>query len=175
LAVGPWHNACLAGRRSRIGRVWPHGPYQIPPNEYDALVALYNAAGGANWEQAWSLPADQPCELYGVTCEGGHVVALDLDDNQLTGAIPAELGNLSNLEWLFLYSNQLTGAIPAEFTSLHSLYRFHFYDTALCEPQEAAFQAWIRGVSYWSGTGVLCPSQENLLHLPLIQAAPKAS
>ena len=31
--------------------------------------------------------------------------------NQLTGEIPAELGDLSNLEYLYLFNNQLTGEI----------------------------------------------------------------
>ena len=38
---------------------------------------------------------------------------MDLGDNQLTGTIPSELGNLANLERLHLASNQLTGCIPA--------------------------------------------------------------
>ena len=37
-----------------------------------------------------------------------------MSNNQLTGAIPAELGNLANLESLSLSLNQLTGGIPAE-------------------------------------------------------------
>ena len=35
-----------------------------------------------------------------------------LRDNQLTGGIPVELGNLVNLERLWLFNNQLTGEIP---------------------------------------------------------------
>ena len=39
-------------------------------------------------------------------------VGLDLSDNQLTGQIPASLGNLSQLGYLRLEDNQLTGCIP---------------------------------------------------------------
>ena len=46
---------------------------------------------------------------------------LQLDNNSLAGSIPAELGNLANLEWLFLYNNMLTGGIPSEIGSLANL------------------------------------------------------
>ena len=37
---------------------------------------------------------------------------LKLNDNQLTGEIPSEIGNLYNLDVLFLDNNQLSGIIP---------------------------------------------------------------
>ena len=37
-----------------------------------------------------------------------------LHDNQLTGEIPSEIGNLTNLTQLYLNINQLTGEIPEE-------------------------------------------------------------
>ena len=45
---------------------------------------------------------------------------LDLRDNQLTGQIPAELGNLSALQFLRLRNNSLTGAIPTALGNLSS-------------------------------------------------------
>ncbi|MEM6602407.1 MAG: hypothetical protein AAF649_13590, partial [Verrucomicrobiota bacterium] len=41
--------------------------------------------------------------------------------NELTGVIPSTLGNLSNLKWLYLNDNQLTGVIPPEFDNLSGL------------------------------------------------------
>lgn len=41
------------------------------------------------------------------------------NDNQLIGTIPAELGQLSGLLWLYLGDNQLTGTIPGELQGLH--------------------------------------------------------
>jgi len=46
---------------------------------------------------------------------------LELDINQLTGSIPAELGNMSKLRTLILFSNNLTGPIPPELGNLSNL------------------------------------------------------
>jgi len=51
---------------------------------------------------------------HGITCDTNNtrVLAINLDDNQLTGTIPSELGNLANLKALSLNNNQLCGRIP---------------------------------------------------------------
>ena len=41
----------------------------------------------------------------------------------MTGSIPAELGDLTELKWLVLVGNQLTGSIPAELGDLTNLER----------------------------------------------------
>lgn len=46
---------------------------------------------------------------------------LRLENNQLSGEIPSQIGNLINLEVLYIYNNQLTGAIPAELNGLSNL------------------------------------------------------
>ena len=88
-----------------------------------ALVALYNATGGANWTNNTNwLTNEALSEWYGVTTNSdGRVTSLDLNSNQLTGPIPAELGNLASLQILYLWGNKLTGAIPAELGNLSSL------------------------------------------------------
>ena len=55
----------------------------------------------------------------------GRVVGLDLGYNGLSGPIPPELGGLSNLERLNLYSNDLSGAIPPELGGLSNLEGLH--------------------------------------------------
>ena len=51
-------------------------------------------------------------EWHGVTTDAdGRVTELDLRVNRLTGEIPAELGNLTNLREMDLGSNRLTGEI----------------------------------------------------------------
>ena len=79
----------------------------------DALVALYNATDGPNWANKTNWLSDRPLgEWHGVTTDGGGpVTLLTLGENRLSGEIPAELGSLSNLEWLDLGGNQLSGEI----------------------------------------------------------------
>ena len=54
-----------------------------------------------------------------------------LDNNQLTGSIPTELGNLSSLEYLSLPNNQLTGSIPTELSNLSNLLWINLYGNQL--------------------------------------------
>ncbi len=46
---------------------------------------------------------------------------LNVYNNRLTGSIPPELGNLNNLQNLYLDTNQLTGSIPPELGNLNDL------------------------------------------------------
>jgi|TARA_B110000914_G_C15335532_1_gene386758 Leucine-rich repeat (LRR) protein len=47
--------------------------------------------------------------------------SLNLSDNSLTGSIPSEVGNLTNLNELKLSNNQLTGVIPESICELTNL------------------------------------------------------
>jgi Leucine-rich repeat (LRR) protein len=97
----------------------------IPPEERQALIDLYNYTDGDNWidNTNWLGEPGTECSWFGITCdeENTHVVKIDLSGNQLTGSIPAELGDISNLVYLFLSNNQLTGSIPAELGNLSNL------------------------------------------------------
>ena len=86
----------------------------------DALVALYQAADGASWTNSDNWLTDTPIGTwYGVTTdERGRVIELDLSQNGLRGTIPSELGQLNNLEFLFLFENNLSGTIPPELSNL---------------------------------------------------------
>ena len=51
-----------------------------------------------------------------------HLDGLRLDQNQLTGSLPPELGNLAKMETLFISDNLLTGDIPPEYEGMSSLF-----------------------------------------------------
>ncbi|MYH41286.1 MAG: hypothetical protein F4150_05900, partial [Chloroflexi bacterium] len=89
----------------------------------EALVALYHATGGPAWRNDANWLSDEPLRRwYGVATDpGGRVVRLELSSNDLSGELPAELGQLSELQWLRMSYNQLSGGIPAELGRLGNL------------------------------------------------------
>ena len=105
-----------------------------PPVDRAALVALYNAANGDNWQDSTNwLSDDVPLgEWYGVdTDASGRVTGLIFHGNNLTGTIPAELGSLSSLITLHLDDNEMTGTIPPELGSLSNLNELDLADNNL--------------------------------------------
>ncbi len=87
------------------------------------LKTLYDELGGDGWYDNTNWKTDKPLdEWHGVSTNAdGRVDALILWANSLTGAIPPELGSLSNLLRLELHRNSLTGEIPSELGSLPDL------------------------------------------------------
>jgi len=119
--------------------------------DYDALMALYNNTNGDNWTNngtnadpqsttaGWNKDCDI-CDWYGVTCDGNNrVVCLDLDGdniscgielnspgNNLQFTLPSEIGDLLELEFLYLTGNDLQGAVPNELSNLTELVEIYF-------------------------------------------------
>src|SRR6476661_8144923 len=83
----------------------------VSPSEKNALIKLYNATNGKQWTTKWDL--SQPVENWsGVKVANDKVISIDLSNNNLTGTLPSEIGNLSNLQQLNLFRNSITGEIP---------------------------------------------------------------
>ena len=100
----------------------PFCPYQ-EAEDRAALIALYLSTDGDNWGDNTNWLSDARLgEWYGVTTNAyGNVKELYLENNRLSGRIPAELGSLTELEYLDLQRNQLSGEIPAELSNLSNL------------------------------------------------------
>ena len=99
------------------------GEMPAPADDRAALEALYDATNGANWSRNDNWKTDEPLgQWFGVrTNSDGRVTRLDLSENQLSGTIPAEIGNLTSLTTLSISFNQLSGTIPVEIGNLTSL------------------------------------------------------
>ena len=94
-----------------------------PLAERAVLTALYDSTDGPGWTNSrnWKTAAALD-EWHGVTTDADNrVQRLDLSFNGLSGTIPAELGNLTNLQELNLWNNDLSGTIPAELGNLTNL------------------------------------------------------
>ena len=106
-----------------------------------ALIALYKATDGPNWTNAtnWLEPpeevvtftAQQLDAWYGVGVSGGRVRSVELPVNNLQGALPAELGNLTALARLQLPGNGLEGTIPVALEHLRTLRQMHLQNNQL--------------------------------------------
>jgi len=154
----------------------------------DVLRTFYRATNGhqwrnnTGWPQADSLWGEvEPTmksfnNFYGLFTRKSELRHISLSFNQLTGTIPAEIGNLTNLRELYLGGNQLTGTIPAEIGNLTNLRdldlrgnqltgklpqelvgatemrKLGFDNNAgLCAPANTEFQTWLNGISTVSG------------------------
>ena len=111
------------GNATQTITVKQSGLKEILEMEREALIAFYNATGGDNWTRNDNWCSDKPVrEWYGIiTNEYGRVCMLNIPSKNLSGSIPAELGNLSSLKQLDLENNQLSGSIPAELGNLSTI------------------------------------------------------
>ncbi len=108
-------------------------------SDREALIALYNALNGDNWTMKSNWCSDVAIsQWYGVTTHNGRVVQLDLKANNLSGTLPVEIGNLTELQYLNLGSNSISGTIPAECGRLTKLVMLGLYQNQLSGdiPQE---------------------------------------
>ena len=95
--------------------------------ERAALIAIYNATGGSNWERSDNWCSDKPLDQwYGVrTNSEGRVDKIELHGN-ITGQIPPEIGDLTELTWLSISNSLLPdnsdyGPLPSEIGNLKKL------------------------------------------------------
>ncbi len=88
-----------------------------------ALVALYNATDGANWNRNANWLTDETLDNWqGVsTNSDGRVNGLSISSNNMNGALPSELGNLSEMDVLMIASSSLSGSLPSSLGNLSKM------------------------------------------------------
>ncbi|KAJ6947653.1 BRASSINOSTEROID INSENSITIVE 1-associated receptor kinase 1-like [Populus alba x Populus x berolinensis] len=104
--------------------------------EGDALNALKtNFLDPNNVLQSWDATLVNPCTWFHVTCNNENsVTRVDLGNANLSGQLVTQLGVLSNLQYLELYSNNITGPIPDELGNLTDLVSLDLYLNNLTGP-----------------------------------------
>ncbi|XP_076957417.1 BRASSINOSTEROID INSENSITIVE 1-associated receptor kinase 1-like [Bidens hawaiensis] len=97
--------------------------------EGDALNALKTQLGDPNNVlQSWDATLVNPCTWFHVTCNNENsVTRVDLGNANLSGQLVPQLGQLTNLQYLELYSNNITGRIPNELGNLTNLVSLDLY------------------------------------------------
>ena len=114
----------------------------IPAAQRSALISLYNSTNGDSWtdNSGWKTP---PLNIdgfampgtegswFGIGLGSDDVNDIQLNNNNLNGTIPSEIGNLSDLIGLYLNHNQLTGNIPSELGNLINLTNLCLHENQL--------------------------------------------
>ncbi|KAJ6700700.1 hypothetical protein OIU74_012115 [Salix koriyanagi] len=104
--------------------------------EGDALNALKtNLLDPNSVLQSWDATLVNPCTWFHVTCNNENsVTRVDLGNANLSGQLVTQLGVLTNLQYLELYSNNITGTIPDELGNLTNLVSLDLYLNNLSGP-----------------------------------------
>ena len=137
-----------------------HTPTPTPePSGIDrdraALMAIYNSTGGENWYWNYGWGSSLPLSSWiGVTTnEDGRVIRLRLETN-LKGSLPSQIGDLSELRVLYIFSFYISmrGPIPPEIGNLSKL-------------EELTLKGWAVGAEYDGFSGSIPSQLGNLSNL----------
>ncbi len=130
---------------------WISAP--VTASDSVALVAIYLATNGEEWNDAENWLTAPVAMWEGVILENSRVTLLELGNKNLNGPIPPAIGNLSELSWLSLYNNNL-GYLSGELFGLQKLHYLDLDNTGLTKLPPAINQLtlldtlWIGGNPY---------------------------
>ena len=118
-----WSLEVTADTETVLDVLYSASSFNCDITEREALIALYNSTDGSNWidNTGWLGAPGTECTWHGITCQDSWVTNIDLEENNLVGTIPPEIGCMSDLLDLRLHRNSLTGVIPAEIGNLSTL------------------------------------------------------
>ena len=115
------------------------------------ILPLLIWVGCEDDEVSDSTPTPTEVTLWGEVYSVENTTGLELYNNELTGEIPPEIGNLTNLFYLNLGYNQLTGSIPSEIGNLTNLIYLYLQSNGLTGeiPESICSLTNLNWSSYW--------------------------
>jgi len=157
----------------------------ISLQERDILIDLYQATDGDQWanNDGWkepplhtdgfAMPGTEK-DWFGIWVSGdNHVFSIGMDNNNLKGTIPKELGNLNTLTSLQFSDNPLDGSIPPELGNLSNLMYLNLSHNKLSGsiPSELGNLKSLKSISlnFNKLTGVIPSELGNLSNLEWIE------
>ena len=101
------------------------------------------------------MSGEVPTELGNLS----NLTELRLRSNELSGTIPRDLGNLSNLMVLGLWDNQLSGTVPTQLGNLSNLTYLWLNQNELRGeiPDSLTGLASLEGLTFYSNAGLCAP------------------
>ncbi|GAB4159803.1 MAG: hypothetical protein Tsb0033_14840 [Winogradskyella sp.] len=160
----------IPGLEIRRNMIELKGP--VSQIERDALIAFYNATDGPNWTNAQNWNTAAPVSTWqGVTTTGNKVTRLALQSFNPNGDFPDAIGDLTNLEGLYigLGDLNLTGSIPETIGNLTNLKVLWFQATGMSGeiPESFGNLVNLREIRFLGNnfTGTLPASMSNLTQL----------
>ncbi|MXW16793.1 MAG: hypothetical protein F4Z83_04455, partial [Gemmatimonadetes bacterium] len=124
----------------------------VGQSDREALAAFYKWTNGEGWMNRDNWLSDATLDdWHGVTADStDRVTALVLPDNNLSGILPVEVGNLLHLEELDLSGNDaLAGQLPFRMVQLVFLSKLRLDDTGLCAGTARVFEDWLARIAEW--------------------------
>jgi Leucine-rich repeat (LRR) protein len=109
----------------------------VTEQDSSAIVALYHSTGGDGWANNTNWLSDKPMYMWhgiSLNIDNTKVRWIFLERNNLTGTIPDEIENLTELEVLQLSNNQLSGPIPAGIGKAANLIELLLHNNTLSGP-----------------------------------------
>ena len=140
--ITSWDGVTLEGTPARVTQLllWNRGLRGTIPEQLESLTALKKLDLGTALE-VWvggvcrDVEEHERNQLTGtIPATLGNLASLEslaMGRNELSGPIPAELGNLSGLTLLALGGNQLIGAVPTWLGNLTNLEGLHLWGNQL--------------------------------------------
>ena len=158
-----------------------------------ALADLHDVTSGSSWANRAAWGTDAPLgDWHGLATEGGRVVEVALPANGLSGPLPGEIANLTELAAVDLTGNDLSGAVPSAIAGLRELTELRVGrnaglegalpfalrrlervrvllhdDTGLCASPAPDFQAWYTAVEQTAG-GICDNPDQITVSLPMV-------